>query len=150
MGMVVPIFAQTKPKEKAPAKSPTAPAKKAEKTEPKKEEPAAEEAEPVIPGTTIARADGTFLGLSLEGGNFKLSFYDEKKKPVSANVVRATARWNPVNKTGELRVVLNPTGDGLALTGPQQVRPPFVFKVYLTLINEAGEAVESHAVDFRG
>ncbi len=150
MGLVVPILAETTPKAKAPAKTPVPPATKpGAKKEAPKDEPKAE-AEPVIPGAVIERSDGTFLGLSLESGNFKLSFYDAKKKPVAANVARAAARWNPVNKTGDERVVLNLAGDGLALTGPRQVRPPFVFKVYLTLLNEAGEAVENHVVDFRG
>ncbi len=153
IGMVVPIQAQTSPKTKpgtTPKQQSPAVAAEGKKKEADKAAPEATEPEPVIAGSTIARADGTFLGLSVEGGNFKLSFFDAKKKPVQANVARATAMWDPVTKAGKERVVLNPVGDGTALSGPKQVRPPFVFKVYLTLLTEAGEVVESHVVDFRG
>jgi hypothetical protein len=135
IGMVVPLRAQTTPKTKpAPApKQQTPPAAAdAKKKAPDKGKaapaPETTEPEPVIAGSTITRADGTFLGLSLEGGNFKLSFYDAKKKPVQANVARAAARWDPVTTAGQERVVLNPIGDGTALSGPKQVRPPLCLR----------------------
>ncbi len=108
-----------------------------------------EEAEIVLPGSVVPRKNGGYLSLTLEGNFFKLSFYDEKKKPATADAVRATTRWEPVNKSGEERSVLNPAGDG-SLRGNVVVRPPFVFKVYLTLIGEDGKAIESHVIDFRG
>lgn len=115
-------------------------------------------AEPKIEGITIARSNGTFLGLALEGGTFKLSFYDDKKKPVKPDVTRAAARWNPNYKQGSERIILNLSGDGKALVGNKPVRPPFAFKLYLTLLapastpgSESGEqATESFVVDFRG
>lgn len=128
VGMVVPLMAQT------PAPS----------------EPAGEEAEVQLPGSVIARANGGFLSLTLDGIHFKLSFYDAKKQPVAPDAVRATTRWDPVNKTGQMRSVLNPADDGSSLRGTVPVRPPYVFKVYLTLIGADGEALESHVVDFRG
>jgi hypothetical protein len=133
IGIVVPLLAQTAPKNPAP---PAAPAE--------------EEAEPQLPGSVIARASGGFLSLSLEGGHFKLSFYDAKKKPIAADAVRAVTRWDPVNKTGDVRSILNPTDDGTALKGNVIVRPPYVFKVYVTLIGADDKAIESHVVDFRG
>jgi hypothetical protein len=113
------------------------------------QEAAGEEEEIVLPGSVIKRKNGGYLSLTVEGNFFKLSFYDEKKKPASADAVRATTRWKPVNTSGEERSVLNPEGDG-SLRGNVIVRPPFVFKVYLTLIGEDGKAIESHVVDFRG
>ena len=110
------------------------------------------EAAPKIPGQTIARANGTFLGLEVVGGNFKLSFYDAKKKPMAVDVTRATARWpNPRSVTGPNRAVLNPSGN--ALVGNKVVLPPFVFNVHLILLQGEGEAsaaVESYDVAFRG
>ncbi|MBI2514026.1 MAG: hypothetical protein HYV96_18800 [Opitutae bacterium] len=118
---------------------------------------AKKDAEPKIDGITIARPNGKFLGLALEGGTFKLSFYDEKKKPARPDVMRAAARWNPNYKQGSERVVLNPSADGKALVGTKPVRPPYAFKLYLTLLapastpgSESGEqATESYVVDFR-
>jgi hypothetical protein len=142
IGTVMPLCAQTAPKKSTPnagaAKPAPAPA------------PEVAEEEPKLPGSVISRPGGGFLSLSLEGGNFKLSFYDEKKKPVAADAVRATTRWDPVNKVGDVRSVLNPTGDGTAFVGNVVVRPPYVFKVYVTLIGPEDKAIESHVVDFRG
>lgn len=118
---------------------------------------AKKEAELKIEGITIARPNGAFLGITLEGGTFKLSFYDAKKKPAVPDVTRAAARWNPNYKTGSERVILNLSADGKALVGRKAVRPPYAFKLYLTLLapastpgTEGGEqATESYVVDFR-
>lgn len=113
----------------------------------------AKKAEPKIEGISIARGNGRFLGLKLEGGTFKLSFYDEKKQPVTADVTRAAARWNPNYKQGSERIILNLAADGKSLLGGKPVRPPYVFKLYLTLLKGEGaegeQAVESYTVDFR-
>ena len=127
----------------APAKTPTTKDKKVTKEEPP----------PKIPGTEIARTNGTFLGLEVVGGNFKLSFYDKKKKPMTIDVTRANARW-PNKKsatTGDNRTVLN--GSGNFLVGAKPVVPPFAFNVYLTLLQGEGDeakAVESYVVPFHG
>lgn len=133
------LVAETKP-----AVTPAKPGAKA-KVEEKKE------VEATIPGTNIARADGTFLGLEVVGGNFKLSFYDAKKKPVPADVDRATARWANPRGPGDNRTVLNPSGN--ALVGSKPVIPPYNFNVYITLLKGQGEeskAVETIVVPFRG
>lgn len=121
----------------------TAPATKAA---PKKEE------EPKIAGTVLPRANGTFLGLELAGGNFKLSFYDKKKKPMNPDVTRATARWpNLHSVAGPNRTVLNPSGT--ALVGSKPVLPPFSFTVHFSLLQGDGDdatVVEEYDVPFRG
>lgn len=129
----------------APVVKPVAPAPA------KKEEKAKTEKEPVIPGTTIARPNGTFLGLEVVGVNFKLSFYDKKKKPMAADVTRALARWPNTRGSGDNRTVLNPSGN--ALVGSKPVIPPFTFNVYLTLMQGDGDeakTVENYVVPFRG
>lgn len=106
---------------------------------------------PKIPGTEIPRANGTFLGLEVVGGNFKLTFYDKKKKPMSIDVTRATARWPNPRAPGDNRTVLN--GSGTALVGSKPVLPPFIFNVFLTLLKGEGDqakAVETYVVAFRG
>lgn len=126
----------------APALGKAAPAKKVEK----------KEAElPKIPGTVINRANGTKLGLEVVGGNFKLTFYDQKHKPMSIDVTRATARWPNPRAPGDNRTVMN--GSGTALVGAKPVLPPFIFNVYLTLLQGEGEsakAVENYTVPFKG
>ena len=107
--------------------------------------------EPIIPGVNITRANGTYLGLEVEGGNFKLSFYDNKKKPMAVDVTRATARWPNPRSPGDNRTVLN--GSGTALIGAKPVLPPFTFNVFITLLQGEGEeakAVESFVVQLRG
>jgi hypothetical protein len=140
VGTTVPVRAESaRPdaaqKPKADQAAPIAPDKKQE--------------EPKIPGLTIVRAKGGFLGLVVENSNFKLSFYDGKKKPVPVDVTRATARW-PVHYTVyDERTVLNPSADGMALTSTKFVRPPYQFKLYLTLITEgSSEAPEDYVIDF--
>ena len=110
-----------------------------------------EEVMGIIPGTTIARANGTFLGLEVVGGNFKLTFYNKKKKPMAMDVTRATARWPNPRSPGDNRTVLN--GSGNALVGAKPDLPPFTFNVYLTLLQGEGDeakAVETYTVGFRG
>jgi hypothetical protein len=140
IGIVVPLVAQTSAKKEAPqtgsAQPPTTGASE-------------EEQEPQLPGSVIARPGGGFLSLTVDGLHFKLSFYDAKKKPVEADAIRALARWDPPSRSQE-RSVLNPDSDGKALIGNVQVRPPYVFKVFLTLIGPDDKVLESHVVDFRG
>ncbi len=116
------------------------------------------EAVPKIEGMEIARGAKGFLGLQLVGGTFKLSCYDMKKKPVAPDVARAMLRWDPKGKVGQERLVLN--RDGMALSSPRPVRPPYVFKLFITLIPEgaatgdgadaAAAAGETIVVDFKG
>ncbi|MDI1247663.1 MAG: hypothetical protein PSV13_02145 [Lacunisphaera sp.] len=135
----------------APAAKPAAPGaavKTPAKKEVKKEEK--KEAEPKIPGTTIVRTNGKFLGLEIVGGQFKLSFYDAKKKPAAVDVTRATARWPNPRGPGDYRTVLNPSGK--ALVGSKPVTPPYTFNVYLTLLQGDGDeakAVETYVVQPR-
>ena len=127
---------------KAPAGKAATTAKKVEK---KKEEL------PKIPGTVVNRPNGTFLGLEVVGGNFKLTFYDKKHKPMAVDVTRATARWPNPRSPGDNRTVLN--GSGSALVGAKPVVPPYTFNVYLTLLvgeGEGAKAVENYTVAFRG
>ena len=107
--------------------------------------------EPKIPGVTITRANGTFLGLEVVGGNFKLSFYDTKKKAAAVDVTRASARWPNPRAPGDNRTILNVSGN--ALVGSKPVVPPYTFTVYITLLQGEGDeakAVESLVVPFHG
>ena len=108
---------------------------------------AAEEEAPEsqLVGVERAMDDETFLGLAVEGNALVLRFYDEEKQLIDPVAARAAAWWKPVNVGGRERVVLNPSGDGLR--SPPKVRPPHVFFVMLTLLDEDGESLGTHRFD---
>lgn len=114
--------------------------------------PAKEEKAATIPGIEIPRGKG-FLGIQIVDSAFKLSFYDEKKKPTVADVDRAALRWDPKYKVGEERVVLTPSEDRKSLSSPKNIRPPYNFKLFITLIKDAAEGKEpvneTLTIDFR-
>jgi hypothetical protein len=141
----------------APAAKATAPAKaasgvaakagadkgKTEKTAKKEEAPAK------IEGMEIGRGEKGFLGLQIVDGNFKLNFYDAKKKPQTPDLTRAVLRWNPSYKPQPELYTLGP-GGGKFLTLARTVRPPYTFKLFIGLYAEGAEQpAESYVVDFR-
>ena len=93
-----------------------------------------EDLESQLEGVKVEQADGTFMGLAVEGNALVLRFYDEDEQLVSPPISRATAWWKPRNQSGRDRVVLNLAGD--KLVSPPKVRPPLVFFVMLTLLDE--------------
>lgn len=134
------------PKPAEPATPATPPAKPTAKKEDKKTEK-----EPVIPGMTIVRPNGTFLGFEAAGGKFKLSFYDKKKKPMAVDVSAGLARWANVRGPGDVRSPM--TISGTALVTAKPATPPFSYNVFITLLQGEGDdakAVETYTVQFRG
>ncbi|MDD3179795.1 MAG: hypothetical protein PHQ04_05510 [Opitutaceae bacterium] len=151
VALTVSLIAQTT----SPSDSRTAaaPSKTKAQAKPAKPDPKAKEPEPKIPGMTVQRTQGGYLGLEIEEGTFKLSFYDTEKKPVAADVTFATARWPVRYQPAAERMVLNPSTDGKSLVGVRTVKAPHVFKLYLNLLSGEGdraEVVESYVLDFRG
>lgn len=144
LALAVAAFGQAAgryPAAKSPAATKPAPGAKAEEPEPK------------IEGIEIPYGERGYLGIQIVGSSFKLTFYDRKKKPVAPDVDRAALRWDPKYKVGDERVVLNPDPDGTSLSSPRNIRPPYNFKLFITLIKEAAEgqspATETIVVDFR-
>lgn len=128
-------------------------APKGGKAAPKQQQKKAEEEMGTIEGLTLNRPNGKFLGLTLQDGKFKLTFYDEMKKPMKVDVTRAAARWDNVHGPGFNRTILNPAGDGTYLQGALFVRGPHSFMLYLTLIRGEGEtadASETYSFRFTG
>jgi hypothetical protein len=111
---------------------------------------AVEKEEPPIPGIVVQRPGGNQLGVTINDGTFKISFYDKKRKPMAADVTRARVRWNPSYKVGPEQTILSLTDDGKALSGGKIVRAPYVFKLYLTLLKadeDDQQAVEHYVVN---
>jgi len=108
--------------------------------------PARKKEEPKIEGMTLNRPNGSFMGFNFVGNNVVLTFYDEKKKKVKANVNRAIVRWEMKRKTGTDQLVLTPTGDGSALTAAKIVPPPHTLRFTLLLFVDGNEqSVESQS-----
>lgn len=136
----------------APATQPAvaAPKTPAPKITPKKKE----EEMGRIDGVEVARGAKGYFGIQVVNGAFKVTFYNDKKKPAPAgDVDRAALRWNSIHKKGDERVVLLPDGTGLSFTAGTAVRPPYNFKLFVTLIKDATDGqpatTESYTVDFR-
>jgi hypothetical protein len=139
LGLTLALPAQTYPSGKAAPKAGAKGAKKADEKEPK------------IEGLEIARANKTYLGLQIVNGAFKMTFYDKDKKPMPPDVSRAALRWDAKYKVGQERVILNPGGDPNALSNPRPIRPPYVFKLFITLLKDGADgesAGETLVVDF--
>lgn len=131
----------------ARAKSGPAAAKKGGADAAKKETPAK------IDGMEVSRGDRGYLGVKVENNTFRISFYDTKKKPVAADVSQIALRWPVHYQPNDERALLLPEGDGKVFTSGKVVRPPFSFKLYLTLLKDAapGEetVAETYIIDFR-
>lgn len=115
---------------------------------------AAEKKQGVIAGQIIQRKVGDgFLGLQVVDGNFKLTYYDKDKLPVAADHPRALLRWPVRYKVGDERVMLNQAGDGTFLTSARFIRPPYNFKLYITLLGASGDdesaSTEAYVINFR-
>jgi hypothetical protein len=102
-----------------------------------------------IPGLVIPRANGGFLGLELDPDSrtFKLSFYDEKKKPIAPDVATAVISWYYHNTgTEKLVYAFGPGGDGKSLASPRVVVPPLPLRATIFLFASANDSnpVESY------
>lgn len=101
-----------------------------------------------IEGIEIPRGKG-FMGIQLVNSTFKLSFYNEKKKPTPPDVARVLLRWKVNYQVMDERAVLNPSG-GNVLASPQVVRMPHTFKLNMSFFKNEGdtEAAEFMSIDF--
>ena len=135
-GLALPMLAKP-PVKPAPAKQ--------EATDKAEGEPA----DPTIPGVSAKRANGGYVGVTVDAGGFTVAFYDSKKKQVDCDVAQAVIRWNPSYKIGEERRMLNPSADGKTLTSTP-VRAPYNFRFRLILLDANAQAVDSFALNLNG
>jgi pyruvate/2-oxoglutarate dehydrogenase complex dihydrolipoamide acyltransferase (E2) component len=115
----------------------------------KKDEPPAK-----VEGFEIARGERGFLGLTVQNNTFRMTFYGPDKKPVAPDVTSVALRW-PVNyQKNDERTTLLPSGDGKTFVSEKIVRPPFSFKLFITLLKDGAAggdlSPETYVVDFRG
>jgi hypothetical protein len=115
---------------------------------------AAAEEEPKLEGVVVERTSGGFLTLTMDGKKLVLRFFDEKKKPIAADVNGGFVRFQFGNRSPERRP-LNLAADGLSMTHGEPLRPPHVFKAFITLRHgeasgegEDDAGAEKYIVDF--
>lgn len=110
-------------------------------------------AKPELPktGVNLARSSGGWLNVRVEDHRFFVNFYDTDKKPVAPNTSGGLIRFVYVVKapSHQWRVALNPSDGKLGLVSPQRVKPPHVFRVYMTLYREGSEEeLENYAFQY--
>src|SRR3954465_1907496 len=150
--MALALFAAGAPRQGLAAENKVAPpsgAKTAAEASKKKEDEMGK-----VEGIEVKRSSGTgYFGVELVNGNFKITFYDAKRKVIPAPMNRAALRW-PVNyRPADERTVLNLSEDGKALPSAKVVKQPYLFKLFITFLadgaDENGPGTESYAIDFR-
>jgi hypothetical protein len=120
-----------------------------------------QESEGRISGTPIQRAQGGWLGIEIKDQFFRMTFYNDKKNPVHADVPSAVLWWPVQYQSNNERVQLVASGDPAVLTAPKLIRPPYAFKLHITLLSDpnasashpygaAAPEAESYVVDFSG
>ncbi len=112
--------------------------------------PADDEKEGTIAGTAVPRAQGGFIGIEVKNGSFRMTFYNEKKKPVPADKASAVLRWPVHYQPNNERTELLPTDDPAVLASDYPVKPPHAFKLHISLLSPSTPDVESYVIDFSG
>jgi hypothetical protein len=111
--------------------------------------PKDDDKEGTIAGTPDPRPNGGWIGVEIKGGNFRLTFYNEKKKPVAADCSSAIFRWAVHYQPNDERTELLPTDDPSVFSSEYPVRAPYVFhKLHITLIFTGRSDVEAHNIDY--
>jgi hypothetical protein len=112
--------------------------------------PSDDDKEGTIAGTAVPREKGGFIGVELKDGTFRVTFYNEKKKPVPADKASAVLRWPVHYQPNNERTELLPTDDPAVLASDYPVKPPHTFKLHISLLSPSTADVESYVIDFSG
>jgi len=113
--------------------------------------PTPTEEEGRISGVPVQRTQGGWLGVEVTDRTFKITFYNDKKKPVPADVSSAILRWPVHYQPNDERIQLLPTDDPSVLASPYAVKGPLSFKLRITLLTESKpDSAETYVIDFRG
>jgi hypothetical protein len=109
------------------------------------------EKEGTISGTAVQRPQGGWLGVEVVDRTFRMTFYNDKKKPVAADATSAILRWPVHYQPNDERTELLPAGDPSVLASSYAVKGPLMFKLHIVLLTEGKpDAAESYSIDFRG
>jgi hypothetical protein len=84
-------------------------------------------------------------------GIFKIRSYDKNKNPIKADFTKVALRWNVQYQKNPERTLLLP-GEGVGVFSSEKVvKPPYAFKLFVTLIKGEGDdaPVENYQIDFK-
>ena len=96
----------------------------------------------------MARPQGGFLGVELKDNSFQITFYDAKKHPVAADRTSAILRWSVHYQPNDERTELVPTGNPAVLGNDYAVKPPYNFRLHVTLLGGGTDEPETYLVGF--
>jgi hypothetical protein len=105
------------------------------------------EKEGKILGYAVKRPQGGWIGLEIKDSNFRLTFYNDKKKPIPADRSSATLKWSVHYQPNPERTELLPTDNPAVLASAYSVRAPYLFKLHVTLLADGLPDPETYIID---
>jgi hypothetical protein len=120
------------------------------------------EKEGTISGISKHRDKGGWIGVEIKEEHFRVTFYNEKKNPIPADVSSIILWWPVKYQPNPERTELVGGDSPSVLTSEQVVKRPYVFKLHVTLLTEADAAAaqsyggapapspEGYVLDFSG
>ena len=110
--------------------------------------PSPEEIIAQLDGFVLARTEGGWIQVKMNGMSLAVAFYNEKAEATALDVEWVLARFIFPGRQEQRRVLI-PMDDANVLSHGQPFRPPHVFKVLLSFFRgESSEAVESYTIDY--
>ena len=79
-----------------------------------------------MPASRWRAPQGGWLGVEVADRTFRITFYNEKKKPVAADATSAILRWPVHYQPNDERTELLPTDDPAVLASPYAVKGPLI------------------------
>jgi hypothetical protein len=109
---------------------------------------ATDDKEGTIDGLPIKRAAAGWLGIEIKDNCFRMTFYNDKKKPVAADRDSAVLWWPVHYQPNDERTELTPTDNPAVFGSQYPVKAPHTFKLHITLMIPGSSDVETYVVDF--
>jgi len=107
--------------------------------------------EGTVAGTPVQRSQGGWIGIELKGNNWVLTFYNEKKKPIPADVSSAVFWWPVHYQPNAERTELLPSDNAAVFSSPYSVRAPHTFILHVVLLKEEKtDYTESYVINYSG
>jgi hypothetical protein len=104
-----------------------------------------------VAGTPVERAQGGWLGIELKDNCFRLTFYNEKKKPTPADVSSAVFWWPVRYQPNAERTQLLPTDDPAVFASPYPVKAPHTFILHIVLLKaDKPDTSEAYVINYSG
>lgn len=109
--------------------------------------PSPTEKEGKIAGYAQKRPQGGWIGLEIKDSTFRLTFYNDKKKPIPADRSSAVLRWSVHYQPNAEHTELVPTDNPAVLASAYPVRAPYLFKLHVTLLADGLAEPEIYIID---